>query len=151
MTVLGSSILWIIPGNCSGSYILLGNLRAVCSKWTLPPRLIDATMFWIVTVASFFILILPFLNFWTTLLIAFLANSSDFAPVHTIFPVLNSNVAVFGDFSLKTAPGNSFGFHSTSGNFFVISLRSNLWSIVAEATTFTMLISGLDWGISFWV
>jgi len=32
MTVLGSSILWIKPGNCSGSYILLGKLLASCSK-----------------------------------------------------------------------------------------------------------------------
>ncbi len=32
MTVLGSSILWIKPGNCSGSYILLDKLLAACSK-----------------------------------------------------------------------------------------------------------------------
>jgi len=72
MTVLGSSILWIKPGNCSGSYILLDNLRAASSNWTRPPRLIDATMFWTVTVASFFILIPPFLNFWTTVFTAVL-------------------------------------------------------------------------------
>ena len=52
------------------------------------------------------------------ILTAFLAIASDFAPVHTIFPVPKSNVVVFGLFSLNTAPGNYSGSHSTSGNFF---------------------------------
>mgnify|MGYP000192686883 CR=1 FL=1 len=45
ITVFGSTILWITPGNCSGSYILLGNVLAACSKLTLPPRLIEDTIF----------------------------------------------------------------------------------------------------------
>jgi hypothetical protein len=62
-----------------------------------------------VTVASFLILILPFLKISTTLDTAVSANSCDFAPVQTIFPELKSNVAVFGFLSLKTAPGNCSG------------------------------------------
>ena len=39
-------------------------------------------------------------------------------------------------------PGNCSGWYSVSGNFFVISIRSNFWSIVADATTFTISIMG---------
>ena len=48
----------------------------------------------------------PLRSFSTTVFTAFLAISSDFAPVQTILPVLKMSVAVFGDFILKTKPGN---------------------------------------------
>ena len=70
------------------------------------------------------------------------------APVQTIFPELKIRVAVFGFFSLKTSPGNWSGWYSTSTKFFVISFRSTLWFIEAEATTFSMLTIALVWGIA---
>ena len=85
----------------------------------------------------------PFRSFCTTVLTAFIANSSDFAPVHTIFPVRKIKVAVLGFFNLKTNPGNWSGWYSVSGNFWVKSIRSIFWSTEAEATTFSILTIGL--------
>src|SRR5215831_17893141 len=90
----------------------------------------------------------PFFNFCTTFLTALIAWSSDLAPVQTILPELKIRVAVFGDFSLKTRPGNWSGWYSTSGNICVIKLRLTVWLTVADATTFSMLTIGLVCGIS---
>jgi hypothetical protein len=72
---------------------------------------------------------------------------SDFAPVQTIFPELKINVAVFGDFNLKTSPGNWSGWYSTSGKICVIKFRLTVWFTVADATTFSILTMGLVCGI----
>ncbi|SMH70530.1 exported protein of unknown function [Candidatus Nitrosotalea okcheonensis] len=95
----------------------------------------------------FFIFILPFRSLCTTVFTAFTAASSDFEPVQTILPELKISVAVFGDFNLKTRPGNCSGWYSTSGNSFVIATRSIFWSTEAEATTFTMSTIGFVCGI----
>src|SRR6267378_7354247 len=148
ITVLGSGIRWINPGNCSGSYIDFGSCLAASSRWIFPPRFADATMFWIVISASCWMGIPPFFNLLTTSCTAFLDWSSDFAPVQTIFPELKIKVAVFGVFSLKTSPGNWSGWYSTSTKFLVIRLRSTLWLIEADATTFSMLTIALVWGMA---
>ena len=66
-------------------------------------------MFWTTTFASFLMVIPPLRNFWTTELTALTACSEDLDPVHTIFPELKIKVAVFGNFSLNTSPGNWSG------------------------------------------
>ena len=43
----------------------------------------------------------------TTFTTVFLASFSDVAPVHTIFPELKINVAVFGFFNRYTSPGTA--------------------------------------------
>jgi hypothetical protein len=68
--------------------------------------------------------------------------------VQTILPELKIKVAVLGVLSLKTKPGNWSGWYSTSTKFFVIWLRSTVWFIEAEATTFSMLTIALVWGIA---
>jgi hypothetical protein len=45
ITVFGSAILWIRPGNCSGSYIDFGNCLAA-SRCTFPPKDAEATIFY---------------------------------------------------------------------------------------------------------
>jgi hypothetical protein len=53
-------------------------------------------MFWI-WISGFPKITIPFLlSSSTTFMTAFLASFSDVAPVHTIFPELKINVAVFG-------------------------------------------------------
>src|SRR5688572_22739844 len=89
----------------------------------------------------------PFFSFSTTFLTAWMAIFSDFAPVHTILPELKMSVAVLGDLSLKTRPGNWSGWYSTSGKIWVIRLRFTVWLTVAEATTFSMLTIGFVCGI----
>src|ERR1022692_3838762 len=124
-----------------------GSCLAASSRWIFPPRFPDATMFCIVISASCSIGIPPFFNLLTTSWTAFLDRSSDFAPVQTIFPELTVRVAVFGFLSLKTSPRNWSGWYSTSTKFLVIWLRSTLWFIEAEATTFSMLTIAFVWGI----
>src|SRR5271169_2887067 len=109
ITVLGSGILWIRPGNCSGSYIDFGSCLAASSRWTFPPRFAEATMFWMTISASFLMGMPPFFSLLTTSCTAFLDWSSDFPPVQTILPELKIKVAVFGFLSLKTSPGNWSG------------------------------------------
>jgi hypothetical protein len=75
------------------------------------------------------------------------ASCSDFAPVHTIFPELKIKVAVFGLFSLNTSPGNCSGRYSTPGYPFTTAFKSTFWFSVAEATTFSMLITALTFGM----
>jgi hypothetical protein len=67
--------------------------------------------------------------------------------VQTILPELKIRVAVFGDLSLNTRPGNWSGWYSTSGKICVIRLRLTVWFTVAEATTFSILTMGLVCGI----
>ena len=56
-------------------------------------------------------------------------------------PELMMRVAVLGLLSLKTRPGNCLGLYSTFLNTFMMSSRLIFWSRLAEATTFTMLMS----------
>jgi len=74
-------------------------------------------------------------------------GSSLFAPVHTIFPVLKISVHVLGAFRRKANPGNTCGLYSTSGKSLVTSLRSMGWLTPAEATTFSIEMSGVVFGI----
>ena len=127
--------------------MLRGSVLAAFSRWILPPRFIAATMFWTVTVASFRMSMPPFLSFFTTVSTASAAISFDLEPVHTILPVLNIRVAVFGTASLNTKPGNRSGWYSVPGNFSWMSRRSIVWPTDAVATTFSILITGLVCGM----
>jgi len=115
MTTLGSAILYIRPGNCSGSYIVLPSEYAAFSRSIMPPRLAEATMFCIFSSGLLIIMIPPFLSSFITFITARRDSFSDFAPVQTIFPELKMSVAVLGLLSLKTRPGNCSGRYSTPG------------------------------------
>jgi hypothetical protein len=65
-----------------------------------------------------------------------LQSSSDFAPVITIFPLLNINPVVFGFLNLIITAANLCGLYYVALHFHVIYLRSNLQPKSIVPTTF---------------
>ena len=66
-------------------------------------------------------------------------SSTFFAPVQFAFPLLKSNVAVFGLSKRYTSPGNCSGSYSASSSDCAITSRSSLSAKDVDATIFSTI------------
>ena len=122
--------------------MVFSSFSAAVSRSIFACRSTDATMFWISISGSCFMRNPSLFRSLTTVCTAFIDSCSLLAPVQTIFPDEKIRVAVLGFASLNTSPGNWAGLYSVSGNALWIWVRSRVWFMVTEATTFSILMVG---------
>src|SRR3989344_8008447 len=131
------------PGNCSGSYSVLGSFNARKLRFKSILMSPEATIFWTLIFGLTLILIFILARF----LIIFCRDSftlvKDFAPVQTTFPELKIKADVFGSFILITNPGNCSGLYSVLGNVSASFIKGISCSREVETTMFCIFISGL--------
>ena len=129
------------PGNCSGSYSVLGNLIPKKLRFNGIPIDPEATMFCTVISGLTFTSISIFFKLIIICSILRSTSAKVLAPVHTTLPLLNINAEVLGSLIRNTKPGNCSGLYSVLGNVATIFSNGTSVSKLVLTTIFTISIS----------
>src|SRR3989338_2170210 len=132
------------PGNCSGSYSVLGSFKPSTLRFKSMPMLPEATIFWTVI---FGLMVTWIFNFLRLLMILWILRSTCsivLAPVQTIFPLEKIRADVLGSLIRNTKPGNCSGLYSVLGKVAAIFSKGMSFSRLLEITILTIVISFLE-------